>query len=84
MRLAITSIYFIAPAIKQYPSARNSRGVFIDRNVSHRTKEAIIVLLAHMPVKSALAILRRYNNNPDKELEIFAKIALDECEMWNG
>jgi hypothetical protein len=48
-----------------------------------RTKEAIMIILAHIPSKTALAILNKYNTMPDKGLEIFAQIALDECEMWN-
>lgn len=59
-------------------------GLLSDRSVSHKTKEAIMILLAHMPLKSALGILKRYNTNPDIGLGIFAQIALDECQMWNG
>jgi len=47
------------------------------------TKEAILVLLAHIPSKEALNILKAYNGLPDIELKIFARMALDECEMWN-
>jgi len=58
--------------------------LLFDRKANPRTKEAIMVNLAHMPSKVALYILKKYNAMPDKGLEIFARIALDECEMWNG
>ncbi len=47
------------------------------------TKEAIMVLLAHIPAKETLNILKMYNRLPDAELKLFAQMALDECEMWN-
>lgn len=47
------------------------------------TKEVILMLLAHHPTAEALNILKTYNGQPDKELRIFAQLALDECEMWN-
>ncbi len=46
-------------------------------------KEAIIMILAHHPSKEALNILRKYNKRPDKGLEFFAQMALDECQCWN-
>lgn len=47
------------------------------------TKEAILILLAHHPSKEALNTLKKYNENPDKELKFYAKLALEECLMWN-
>ena len=47
------------------------------------TKEAILVLLAHIPSKEALNIVKMYNGLPDAGLKLFAQMALDECEMWN-
>ena len=47
------------------------------------TKEAILVILAHIPSKDALNILKAYNESPDAELKYFAQMALEECEMWN-
>ena len=41
-------------------------------------------LIAHHPSRYALKILQEYNQQPDKKLEIFSQIALDECRMWNG
>lgn len=52
-------------------------------DAKYKTKEAIIILLAHQSSETALTILTKYSLMPDKELEIFAKIALDECLMWN-
>lgn len=48
-----------------------------------KTKEAIIILLAHQVSDSALAILTKFNLKPDKELEGFARFALDESLIWN-
>lgn len=53
------------------------------KEVKRETKEAIIILLAHQSSEIALTILTRYNLSPDKGLEFFAKMALDECVMWN-
>ncbi|NQT07130.1 MAG: hypothetical protein HQ575_06275 [Candidatus Omnitrophica bacterium] len=47
------------------------------------TKEAILMLLAHHPTKAALNTLKIYNENPDKDLKFYARLALDECMMWN-
>ena len=54
-----------------------------DPMTSTRTKEAILMILAHHPTRDALNILRAYNKNPDRELRYFAKTALWECEIWN-
>ena len=53
------------------------------KEVKCKTKEAIIILLAHQSSEIALTILAKYNLSPDKDLEYFARIALDECAMWN-
>ena len=47
------------------------------------TKEVILVLLAHHPSKEVLSILRAYSEQPDEELKLFSRLALEECEMWN-
>ena len=51
--------------------------------VGFRTKEAIMVLLAHQASKTALNVLKEYNRAPDEDLRYFAKFALDECKCWN-
>lgn len=53
------------------------------KEVSSKSKEAILIILAHYPSETALTILTRYNFKPDKGLEFFAWMALEECAMWN-
>ncbi|MFH1837473.1 MAG: hypothetical protein ABH862_05120 [Candidatus Omnitrophota bacterium] len=57
--------------------------LLFERDIKIKTKEAILVLLAHQPSKVALTMLKRYNVRPDKALRFYAKFALEECEMWN-
>lgn len=57
--------------------------LLFDQNVLLETKEAVLVILAHHPSKEALDALSLYNIAPDKDLRYFARIALDECKMWN-
>ncbi len=57
--------------------------LLMDKVVALKTKEAILMILAHHVSGEALDILRTYNKNPDVELVIFAELALQECEMWN-
>lgn len=57
--------------------------LLLDKTCKSSTKEAILVLLAHHPSKTALSALEAYNKSPDVGLEMFAKLALDECLMWN-
>ena len=54
------------------------------REIKQKTKEAIMVILAHQKRKEALDILQRYNKMPDSGLEVFAEMALDECAGWNN
>lgn len=54
------------------------------RDVSLDTKEAIMIILAHHSSEEALVALGRYNLGPDKGLELFARIAFDECEANKG
>jgi hypothetical protein len=59
-------------------------GTLLFRNgVQLRTKQAVLILLAHHPSKEALAILQKYSLSPDQGLRIFSEMALDECCMWN-
>ena len=51
--------------------------------VQLRTKQAVLILLAHHPSKEALAILEKFSLSPDQGLRIFSELALDECRMWN-
>ncbi|MDD5654414.1 MAG: hypothetical protein PHR91_02095 [Candidatus Omnitrophica bacterium] len=57
--------------------------LLFNKQAGRRSKEAAMILLAHQPCETALTILARYCIAPDKGLEIFAELALDECAMWN-
>jgi hypothetical protein len=57
--------------------------LLMDGGVPNPTKEVVLMLLAHHPTEAALNILRAYNRCPDKNLRLFARLALDECQMWN-
>ena len=52
-------------------------------SIKTKTKEAILILLAHQPTQDALFFLSEYNKQPDEKLKTFAMLALDECLMWN-
>lgn len=54
------------------------------REIKQKTKEAIMVILAHQKRKEALDILQRYSKMPDSGLEVFAEMALNECTGWNN
>ena len=53
------------------------------KEVGVKTKEAVMMILAHQNSKEALIALKKYSMLPDRGLEIFAELALSECEMWN-
>jgi hypothetical protein len=57
--------------------------LLFQKEVGHRTKEAVMILLAHQPSEAALTILAKYNLNPEPELDFFAQLALQECAFWN-
>jgi len=57
--------------------------LLLNRNVLLQTKEALLMILSHHPSREALNALSLYNVNPDENLRYFARIALDECEVWN-
>ena len=54
------------------------------KNVNLMTKEAILIILAHQKSKEILEILKAYNKEVDKGLEMFSDFALSECETWNS
>jgi hypothetical protein len=54
-----------------------------NESVATKTKEAILMILAHHVSREALIILKAYNKCPNEELAIFAELALQECEWWN-
>ncbi len=53
------------------------------KDTSHKTKEAIMMILAHQPSEIALTYLAKYNLCADRGLETFVQMALEECAMWN-
>ena len=57
--------------------------LLLGRKVKRSTKEAVMMILAHHGSDEALKALKKYNKKPDKGLEIYAELALQECEMWN-
>ena len=57
--------------------------LLFNKQAGRRSKEAAMILLAHQPCETALTILARYCIAPDRGLEFFAQMALDECSMWN-
>lgn len=60
-------------------------GLLIQKGIQPKTREAIMIILAHNGTKEALEALRLYNMRPTKGLEVFSEMALDECRGWaNG
>ncbi len=57
--------------------------LLLEKETTFKAKEAIMIILAHHGSNEALTALKAYKRNPDRELRIFAELALDECEMWN-
>jgi len=53
------------------------------KEASFKVKEAIMMILAHQPSEAALTYLAKYALSPDRGLEFFAQMALEECAMWN-
>jgi len=58
-------------------------GSLLLKRASNKTKEAILMILAHQLSEAALTLLVKYCLAPDKGLEYFAEMALEECAMWN-
>lgn len=55
-----------------------------EKGLQRRTREAIMMILAHHGSGQALDALRKYNMRPNKGLEVFAEMALDECKNWHN
>ena len=55
-----------------------------EKSLQHRTREAIMMILAHHGSDAALSALAMYNMRPDKDMEVFARMALEECKNWNS
>jgi len=54
------------------------------RTVSTKTKEAVLIILAHQKSDEILRVLEKYTQNPDKGVEVFSEFALSECRTWNA
>jgi hypothetical protein len=55
-----------------------------EKGLRQRTREAIMMILAHNGSDAALSALAMYNMKPDKGLEVFSRMALEECEGWHN
>ncbi len=62
----------------------NMGGLLLAKGIQRKTREAIMMILAHNGSEEALDALRKYNMRPDKGLEVFSRMALDECKSWNN
>jgi len=58
--------------------------LLLEKGIQHKTREAIMMILAHHGSNAALNALRIYNMRPNKGLEVFSEMALDECENWHN
>ncbi len=56
--------------------------LLLEKGIQPKTKEAIMMILAHHGSGAALEALAMYNMRPDKGLEVFARMALEECKNW--
>lgn len=45
-------------------------------------KRKILMLLAHLGVYESYQILKKYAKNPDPDLKVWARMALDECQVF--
>ena len=43
-----------------------------------------MIILAHNGSDAALGALTMYNMRPDKGLEVFSRMALEECKDWRN
>ena len=58
--------------------------LLFEKGIQRRTREAIMMILAHHGSDAALDTLRMYSMRPNKGLEVFAGMALDECKNWHN
>ncbi|MFH1394852.1 MAG: hypothetical protein ABIH09_01705 [Candidatus Omnitrophota bacterium] len=54
------------------------------KKIQLKTKEAILIILAHQKSRDILKPLETYCKNADKEIKAFAMLALDEYRTWNN
>ena len=58
--------------------------LLLKKGIQRKTREAIMMLLAHHGSNEALEALAIYNMRPNNGLEVFARMALEECEGWHN
>jgi len=58
--------------------------LLLEKGLQPRTREAIMIILAHNGSDAALGALTMYNMRPDKGLEVFSRMALEECKDWRN
>jgi hypothetical protein len=56
--------------------------LLFEKKIKKETKEAIMIILAHREDPNALFFLREYSKRAEKGLNIFARMAFEECEQW--
>ncbi|MFA5340015.1 MAG: hypothetical protein WC317_07725 [Candidatus Omnitrophota bacterium] len=56
--------------------------LLLEKGIQRKTREAIMIILAHHGSEAALYALRIYSVRPKPGLEIFSRMALEECESW--
>ena len=54
--------------------------LLLEEGLQNRTREAIMIILPHNGSDAALDALKLYDMRPNKGLEVFAQMALEECE----
>ncbi|MDP8230048.1 MAG: hypothetical protein P9L93_02975 [Candidatus Gorgyraea atricola] len=62
----------------------NMSRLLLGKGIQRKTREAIMMILAHHGSENALDALRKYNMRPNKGLEVFAEMALEECKDWHN
>ncbi len=67
-----------------YEVIKDIGNLLLSNTCSLEAKKAIIMLLAHQPVPIAVEILSAYCEFADPSVDIYAKLGLDECVMWQN
>lgn len=56
--------------------------LLLSRKTKLGRKKKILMILGHHGSKVALAVLERYGKNPDGELRVWSKMAINECKVF--
>jgi hypothetical protein len=57
--------------------------LLLEKGMQRKTREAIMIILAHHGSDAALSALKMYSLRPKPGLEIFTRMALEESENWH-